>query len=201
MTKGKSGGVGSTLVLAVLLVVVSVAAGVGIAYLVMKPPPPPPPPPLGIQRLNQLATAKQTIQVVVTEKQNAHILRKPLPEFLTGERVLLVAVGNVEAGINMDEVDKEDVHVVGKKVTIVLPDAKILSSSLDEDKTRLYDRDRGLLKIRGNDALLDKARRDAEDRIVDIAKENGIVEQAQNNAKDSIRTLLLNSGYKKVVFV
>jgi hypothetical protein len=201
MTKGKSGGVGSTLVLAVLLVVVSVAAGVGIAYLVMKPPPPPPPPPLGIQRLNQLATAKQTIQVVVTEKQNAHILRKPLPEFLTGERVLLVAVGNVEAGINMDEVDKEDVHVVGKKVTIDLPDAKILSSSLDEDKTRLYDRDRGLLKIRGNDALLDKARRDAEDRIVDIAKENGIVEQAQNNAKDSIRTLLLNSGYKKVVFV
>jgi cell division protein FtsL len=181
--------------------VVSVAAGVGIAYLVMKPPPPPPPPPLGIQRLNQLATAKQTIQVVVTEKQNAHILRKPLPEFLTGERVLLVAVGNVEAGINMDEVDKEDVHVVGKKVTIDLPDAKILSSSLDEDKTRLYDRDRGLLKIRGNDALLDKARRDAEDRIVDIAKENGIVEQAQNNAKDSIRTLLLNSGYKKVVFV
>jgi hypothetical protein len=201
MTKVGRGGIGSTLVLAVLLVVVSVAAGVGIAYLVMKPPPPPPPPPLGIQRLNQLATAKQTIQVVVTEKQNAHILRKPLPEFLTGERVLLVAVGNVEAGINMDEVDKEDVHVVGKKVTIDLPDAKILSSSLDEDKTRLYDRDRGLLKIRGNDALLDKARRDAEDRIVDIAKENGIVEQAQNNAKDSIRTLMLNSGYKKVVFV
>jgi hypothetical protein len=201
MTKVGRGGIGSTLVLAVLLVVVSVAAGVGIAYLVMKPPPLPPPPPLGIQRLNQLATAKQTIQVVVTEKQNAHILRKPLPEFLTGERVLLVAVGNVEAGINMDEVDKEDVHVVGKKVTIDLPDAKILSSSLDEDKTRLYDRDRGLLKIRGNDALLDKARRDAEDRIVDIAKENGIVEQAQNNAKDSIRTLMLNSGYKKVVFV
>jgi hypothetical protein len=49
---------------------------------------------------------------------------------------------------------------------VELPRARVLHSSLDEDKTRLHDRDPRLLRIRGNDALLEEARRDAEDKMV-----------------------------------
>jgi hypothetical protein len=44
-----------------------------------------------------------------------------LPKFLAGERVLLIVVGHVEAGVDMDEVDRDGVWVEGKKVTINLP--------------------------------------------------------------------------------
>lgn len=155
---------------------------------------------LGVQRLNELATAKQIIQVIIPKEENPRILQQPLPEFLTGEKILLVAVGEVEAGINLDELGEDDVQVEEKKVTIDLPEARILGSSLDEDKTELYDRDRGLLKIRGNDALLEEARRDAEDTMVGVARENDIIEQAQNNAEDSIRVLVNSLGYEEVVF-
>ncbi|MDQ4003711.1 MAG: DUF4230 domain-containing protein [Actinomycetota bacterium] len=37
-------------------------------------------------------------------------------------------------------------------------------------------------------------------RILETAQENGILEQAQNNAEDSIRTFLNSLGYEEVVF-
>lgn len=201
MTKMGRGRFGSTLALALLLVILSVAAGAGLTYLIWNPTQPEEPAVVqGIQRLNELATAEAAIQVLVTEEENAEIFQQPLPEFLTGEQLLLVAVGQVEAGVDLDKLREEDVRVVGKKVIIDLPDAQILDSSLDEDKTRLYDRDRGLLKIRGNDELIEEARRDAEDRIVEVAQQNGILREAQKNAESSIRALMTSLEYEKLVF-
>src|SRR5829696_7681172 len=159
MTKIRGGGFGTTLILALLLVIVSVAAGAGLVYLIWNPTEPKEPAVVqGVHRINELATAKYTAQVVVTEEENSEIFRQPLPEFLTGEKLLLVAVGEVEAGVDLEELGAEDVKIIGDAMTIDLPDARILDSSLNEDKTKLYDRDRGLLKIRGNDELIEEAR-------------------------------------------
>lgn len=193
------GGFGTTLILALLLAIVSVAAGAGLVYLIWNPTEPDEPAVVqGIQHLNELATVKYTTQVLVTEEENARILRQPLPEFLTGEKVLLVAVGEVEAGVDLDELGPEDLRVTGDTVYINLPQARMLDSSLDEDKTRLYDRDRGLFKIRGNDELIEEARRDAEDRMVEAARENDILDKAQDNAKTCISTLITSLGYDEV---
>jgi len=201
MTKIGSGGLGTTLILALLLVIVSVAAGAGLVYLIWNPTEPDEPAVVqGIQRLNELATVKYTTQVIVTEKENTKILRQPLPEFLTGEKVLLVAVGEVEAGIDLDELGPEDVRVKGDTVYIDLPEARILDSSLDEDKTRLFDRDRGLFKIRGNDELIEEASRDAEDRMVEAARENDLLDKARDNSEASISTLITSLGYDEVRF-
>ncbi len=201
---------GSTLVWVLLLVIVALAAGIGLARygdrvpwladLTGQPTQTTESVVLGVHRLNELATAEMVTQVVVTEEENTRILTKPLPEFLTGETVLLIAVGEVEAGIDLDELGKDDVRVKDGKVAVELPQARILDSSLDEDKTRLYDRDRGLLRIRGNDALLEEARRDAEEEMVKAAQENDLVAQAQNNAEDGIREFLISLGYEEVNF-
>lgn len=202
MTKIRSGGFGTTLILALLLVIVSAASGAGFVYLIWNPTVPQDPSVVqGIHRLNDLATVKYTTQVLVTEEENTEIFRQPLPEFLTGEKLLLVAVGEVDAGVDLDELKPDDVRVVGDTVMIDLPDARILDSSLDEDKTRLYDRDRGLFRIRGNDELIEEARRDAEYRMVEAARENGILDKAQNNAQASIRTLVTSLGYDEVKFI
>ena len=94
----------------------------------------------------------------------------------------------------------EDVRVMGNMVFIDLPDARILDSSLDEDKTSLYDRDRGLFRKSGNDELIEVARRDAADRMVEAAKEHGILDKAQDNAKTSISTPITPMGYHEVRF-
>jgi hypothetical protein len=54
-----------------------------------------------------------------------------VPGFLTGQKVLLIAKGEVEAGIDLDELGKVDVRVEGERVIIDLPEAHILDSSFD----------------------------------------------------------------------
>jgi hypothetical protein len=39
------------------------------------------------------------------------LLQSYMPEFLTGEKVLLVATGEVEAGVDLNEVESDDVHL------------------------------------------------------------------------------------------
>jgi hypothetical protein len=56
----------------------------------------------------------------------------------------------------VDKVGRYDVRVESKEVTINLPHTRIADSSLDEDKTRLYDWDR-LLLIRGDYSLVEEA--------------------------------------------
>lgn len=140
----------------------------------------------GIQRLNELATVKWTQQVIVEEEGNEEIWRRYLPDLLSGERVLLIAVGDVQGGVNLDELGEVDVQVEENRVTIDLPEPRILSASLNEDETKVYDRDRGLIDLWGDDALIEEARRDAVDEIQESAENNGIIEQAQTNAEDSL---------------
>ena len=105
-----------------------------------------------------------------------------------------------EIDTSQDELAPEDVRFVEEMVLLNRADARLVRSKLDQDKTRLSDRAGGLFKIRGNDELIEEARRDAEDRIVETALENGILEKAQNNAEDSIRVLVTSLGYREVRF-
>lgn len=47
----------------------------------------------------------------------------------SGERVLLVAVGEVEAGVDLANMGEEDVQIDDDRVTIRLPEPEILSTS------------------------------------------------------------------------
>ena len=150
----------------------------------------------GIKDLDQLATVRATESVVVTKQSGGSGLR----QFLTGEKLVLVATGNVEAGVDLSGLGKNDVKVNGKKVTIRLPESKILSTSLDEDKTRVYDRQQGLLNIKPDDAMAEQARQDAEREILAAAEKNDIRDQARKNAESSIRALVTTLGFDKVSF-
>ena len=211
MGGGKKGsGLGTTLVLALVIVVLSVLLGVGLANygdrlpllgpLFVEEPARTTTSPVvveGIQELDRLATVRWTESVVVTRESGG----TRLEQFLTGERVLLVATGEVEAGVDLAEMDEDDVRVDGDRVTIDLPEPQILSSSLDEERTRVYDRDRGLLNLGADDVLVQEARRDAEAEVVSTAEENGILETAERNAEESIWAFVTTLGFEEVEFV
>jgi hypothetical protein len=150
----------------------------------------------GIQDLNQLATVQWTMSTVVTQEAEQGLV----PRFLRGESILLIAVGDVQAGIDLDELGEEDVNVEDDTVTVRLPEPQILFSNLNEEETRIYDRDRGLLTIRGDDELIEESRRVASTGIVESSEESGILEQAEQNAEDSIRTFLTSLEFEEVIF-
>jgi hypothetical protein len=208
MGKGKRGsGFGITLVLALVIVVLSIALGVGLAGgrvpllgplfggetgtttgpVVVE----------GVRRLDQLATVRWTESVMVTKESDGSSLER----FLTGEKIVLVAVGEVEAGVDLASLGPDHVEVNGEKVTIRLPAPEILSARLNEERTAVYDRDQGLLRLRPDDAMVGEARRDAEEEIIATARENGILDYARENAEESIRTFIESLEFEEVEFV
>ena len=120
---------------------------------------------------------------------------------LSGERVLLIVVGEVEAGVDLSSLGADDVRVDGGTVTIRLPEPEVFSASLEEDETRVYDREFGLLNLRPDDELVEQARAEAERRVEEAARENGILEQAETNAEESIRAFVTSLGFERVEFI
>jgi hypothetical protein len=207
----KGGGLGTTLVLALVIVCVSVGLGIGISrfdfmervpvlgsLLEEKPPRTTTGPVVveGIQELDQLATVRWTESVPVTRESGGDALER----LFSGEKILLIATGEVEAGVNLADIGKDDVSVNGDSVTIKLPEPEILSASLDEEKTHVYDRDFSLLNVRPDDDLVEKARAQALVKIKGAALENEILDTAEQNAENSIRAFVTSLGFEKVRF-
>jgi hypothetical protein len=205
----KGGGLATTLVLALVIVVLGVALGLALArfgetlplvgpLLGEKPPRTTTGPVVveGIQKLDQLATVRWTESVPVTRESGGDIWDR----VFDGEKVLLIATGKVEAGVDLGDIHKDDVSVDGDTVTIDLPEAEILSASLDEKTTRVYDHDFSPLNFRPDDDLVRKARLRAVGKLEATARENGILDTAEGNAEDSIRAFVTTLGFEKVRF-
>lgn len=205
----KSSGLGATLVIALLVVILSAAAGIGLARYGASLPvvgwffgegrPTTTTTPVvveGVQKLDRLATVRWTESVVVTKETGGTELRR----FLLGEELILVAVGNVEAGVDLSSIGEDDVRVEGETVEIRLPEPEVFSASLDEERTRLYDRDQGILRLRPDDTLVEEARRDARDELLAAARQNDILDTAEQNAEESIRAFVTTLGFEEVRF-
>jgi Protein of unknown function (DUF4230) len=202
---GKGGGLGTTLVLALVIV----ALGVGLArfgsslpivgpLLGEKPPRTTTGPVVveGIQELDQLATVRWTESVLITRETGGNILDR----LFSGEKVIVIATGEVEAGVDLGDIDKDQVSVNGDSVTIDLPEPEILSASLDEERTRVYDRDFSPLNVRPDDDLVERARLRAVEKLEDAARENKILATAERNAEDGIRAFVTTLGFDEVRF-
>ncbi len=209
---GKKGsGMGTTLILALVIVCVSVGLGVGISRfdfvravpivgpLLEERPAQTTTGPVvveGVRELDQLATVRWTESVPVTRQSGGDVLER----LFSGEEVLLIATGEVEAGVDLAEIAKDDVRVEDETLTMRLPEPEILSSSLDEEKTRVYDRDFSPLNVRPDDQLVEEARARALEKVEAAARENGILETAETNAEDSIRAFVTTLGFERVRF-
>lgn len=128
-----------------------------------------------VQELNRLETTAYTVEKVI----EAGIEGNAFEDVLFGDRLLLIAHGRVLAGIDLSKLTEEDVMLSpdGTTVTVRLPQAEIFDVTLDNEKTRVYDRQQGLLAGANKD-LETQARQAAEEEIFRAACEDGIMQRA-----------------------
>ncbi len=148
-----------------------------------------------IQRLQRLETVVYTMDKVVTGAKENPLL----PDFLTGDRLLLMVHGEVVAGIDFSNLKANDVRVDGKQVHLHLPAAQVFSTRLDSAKTRVYSRQTGLL-VPTDPNLETQVRQDAELQLQDAALADGVLKTAQQNAAATITSLLQGLGFEKIDF-
>jgi hypothetical protein len=148
-----------------------------------------------IQRLQRLETVVYTMDKIVTGAKENPIL----PDFLAGDRLLMMVHGEVVAGIDFSNLKAGDVRVDGKEVHLHLPAAQIFSTRLDSAKTRVYSRETGLL-VPTDPNLETQVRQEAERQLQEAALADGVLRTAQQNGAATISSLLQGLGFEKVEF-
>jgi Protein of unknown function (DUF4230) len=148
-----------------------------------------------IQQLARLETVVYTVDKIVAGNKENPIL----PDFLAGDRLLMLVHGEVVGGIDFGALRRSDLTIVGHKATLHLPEAQIFSTRLDSSKTRVYSRQTGLLVPTDPD-LETQVRQEAERQIHDAALADGILDTAQQNARTTLTSLLQGFGFTQVDF-
>jgi hypothetical protein len=146
-----------------------------------------------VQQLQRLETVVYTMDKVVSgEKENA-----VLPDFLAGDRLLMIVHGDVVAGVDFSGLKSSDVAVEGRKVRLRLPGAQVFATRLDNARTRVYSRQTGLL-VPVDPNLETQVRQEAERQLLNAALQDGILKTANQNARMTLTSLLQGLGFERV---
>lgn len=146
-----------------------------------------------IQALNRLETTSFTIEKIIEAGTDGNVFQ----DILYGDRLLLIAHGQVRAGVDLSRVSDADVQTSTDTLTITLPNTEIFSSQLDADKTKVYDRRQGILS-RGDKDLETQARQSAERSIRQAACDAGIMAQSAKDAQEQLSQIYTLAGFERV---
>jgi len=148
-----------------------------------------------IQRLQRLETVVYTMDKLVTGAKENPIF----PDFLAGDRLLMMVHGEVVAGIDFANLKPGDVRVDGKEIHLHLPASQVFRTRIDSAKTRVYSRQTGWLAPTDPN-LETQVRQEAERELQEAALADGILQTAQQNAGSTIKSLLQGLGFEKIDF-
>jgi len=141
-----------------------------------------------VQTLSQFVTVKYTLEKVV-EFDDA--------KWYGDSRVLLVAHGVVKAGIDLSQMAPDDIHIAGRKISMVLPRARITDTYLDDHQTQILDHSTGAFRLFDKD-LEQSARERAVDELRLAASQNGILNDAAERGRSQLTILLYQLGFTEI---
>ena len=120
-------------------------------------------------------------------------------EWARGDSVQLFAVARIGAGVDLSQVTVRDVTLADDGVVeLTLPSATIQYVAVDNDATQVLDRETGLF-TKGDPELETEARQVADEVLVQGALDDGLLADAEANAREVISDFLLGLGYRDVI--
>ncbi|HEX2911760.1 MAG TPA: DUF4230 domain-containing protein [Chloroflexia bacterium] len=146
-----------------------------------------------IQKQYKMETAEVTSSTVIEG-----LTQSALP--FSQEKYDYQVVVTMTAGIDMSNIKDSDITVSGDTVTVKLPAPQLLRT---ETSGQVISHDRQMLSgFSENKNLLDQIQAEGKNRVVKTVLEQGkLMQEARTNAEDNLRNLILQLGYKNVVFV
>ena len=149
----------------------------------------------GVQSLSRLETASYHMEKVITAESG----QGPLG-FLFGDKLLLIAHGEIIAGVDLDYIGPNDLQTTDDgAVYLKMPPVEVFVNTLDNNRTHVYDRRTGVAGM--NPELETAARQEAERLMLQAAVEDGLMDTAEDNARTVLRSFILSFGFEHVIFV
>jgi hypothetical protein len=142
-----------------------------------------------IQALAELTTQRYNFSSIVTSQREM----PPLLEAIYGDRQVLIAVGYIDAGIDLASLEANAITITSDTVNVTLPAPTLQACVLDENATYVAERETGIFAPDAPNLDSD-ARQFAVAQFRDQALETGILQDAEDEARVVITQVLLASN-------
>ncbi len=157
-----------------------------------------------LENLSEYRAATANLQVVVDVEEDTGLI----PSWLKGERTLFVAAGSVDAAVDFSALSRDEravrVSDDRRSATITLPAPTLSEPRIEPDRTRVYDRDRGLFD-RVEDAVSDRPGDEqplyqlAEKKLSEAAAaEPELRRTAERNTRAMLEGMLRGLGFERI---
>jgi Protein of unknown function (DUF4230) len=161
------------------------------------------PPPI-LHELRELADfhgAQAQFEVVVDTEEDVRFM----PQFLAGERVQFVAIGTVDAVIDLSGLSGEAVRYDADRnsATVLLPAPRIEDPVIDHEQSHVMNRDRGLFNRIGG-VFSDNPTGEralylaAEAKMSAAAAQTGLTAKAEQTTEQLLEDMIANLGVDEV---
>lgn len=150
-----------------------------------------------IEKLSRLETVVYSMDTVVEGSETNPVL----PDALAGDKILMIVHGQTIAGVDLAQLKPESVQITdgsdGRTIHLTLPPSQVFVTTIDNGKTRVYQRDTGLL-VKADPNLESQTRQKAQTELQQGALADGILDAASKNARATVTAMLEGLGFAHV---
>jgi len=150
-----------------------------------------------VQRLNRLETVVYSLDTVVESNESNPVL----PDVLAGDKLVMIVHGQTIAGVDMSQLKPESVQITEsggvRSITLTLPPSTVFLTTIDENKSRVYQRDTGIF-VKADPNLETQTRVKAQAELQQAALADGILDAASKNARATVTAMLEGLGFQHV---
>lgn len=206
MNRSGGGFVRSVVLAGVVVVGLVVAAGI-VGWKLLSPfttetkDHSPPPILLELRELSDFHAAQATFEVIVDQEDDVRFL----PQVVAGERVQYVAVGTVDAVIDLSNLPADAVRYDAEadRAVVYLPRPTIADPVIDLEQSHVMNRDRGLLNRvgglfsdspTGEEELITSA----QTKMAEAAAQTELIDTAEQQVEDLFVPMIENLGVTDV---
>ena len=153
-----------------------------------------------VRALGRLETVEYLLETAIDlEKQPENTWQRIIGIFGT-DKLLLLASGEVVAGVDMSKITPQDAIIQGDRITLCLPGPEIFYTRVDNQDTQVYLREKGIFYPYDKD-LETRARQNAEKAMHEKALKHDILEKAGENAVRDMEQFLHSLGFTDITVI
>ena len=157
-----------------------------------------------ISDLSRFEAASGRFETIVDQQSSSK-----LPDWATGERVVLDAQGDVSASVDLSKLPSDAIQLSddGTSAVVHVPAPTLDQPRLDPSTTRVVARSRGLVNrvgdaLSGSDPTNDQALyQRAAEKLADAAGQSDLQDRARANTEKFLQDTLASAGVKDVTVV
>jgi len=138
-----------------------------------------------VRELSDLTTVEYNFSQNITSEREL----PPILQALYNDRLIYFAVGRIQAGVNLSAIAENDIIIQENRLTIILPPPAIVDCFIDEGASGVISRDTGVFASPAPN-IESEARKTALLHFRGVAIEEGILTQANDEAKKTLQTFL-----------